>query len=506
MRVPIERMIMKSLVKLPIIIFTFILISTTCLHAGSSGEITYTDNGMIRIENLSDSTPFEMGEKIEVSYMAGILEMLIGKYEVIFSSENMVHCKELFLSIPPDKGMTILISRTSQMIEIDEPDPGAMLPPSEDPRFLPENSGGSGIVQGLRYNADLVEGEVIEIMGKDVRIQLTTSGVVRVGYVADLVFQTLSGSELPVGKWSIIHINNREVVASPLEKTMTPCVGLKAKIMPPKKEDIKKPEIVAIPPKETKKENTPVSIKDKKEINLEKRAQQGNPKAQNKLGMNYQKGRGVGQSYAKAYFWYKKAADQNDADGQNNVGWFYEKGFGMSKDLNQAALWYQKAAEQEFATAQNNLGRSYQHGLGVPQDYQKAVYWYKKAADQGHLYGQSNMGWMYQNGLGVEKDLSQAASWYKKSADQGSGAAQNNLGSMYKNGDGVKKDINQAIYWYLKAAEQGNTRAQNNLGTLYINGDGVPRDREKAISWFKKAAKNGNKAAKNNLKKLGESR
>jgi len=496
-------MIMRDLVKLLINIFIFFLISTTCLHAGLNGKIININDNQIEIAMDRDETSFKTGEKIEVSYMAGMLEMHIGVFELEKTWQNIVYANVISVDIPPSKGMNVIVSGLNKVV-MKDPDPGAMLPPSEDPRSIPENMGGDTGEMSPAFNADMVEGEVVEVMGTDVRIKLTSSGVVRIGYVANLVYQTSSGSQLPVGSWSVTRINGGEVFASALDEIMKPRVGIKANIMPSEKKKTDESEIVTMPIKKTKKEDNPISKADKGESDLEKRARQGDPKAQNRLGMNYQKGRGVEQNYEKAYFWYKKAADQNDADGQNNVGWFYEKGFGVNKDLNQATRWYKKAAHQGYATAQNNLGRSYQKGHGVQQDYQKAVYWYKKAAESGHRIGQKNMGWMCQQGLGVEKDLARAASWYKKAADQGYATAQNNLGGMYNNGYGVKKDIKQALHWYLKAANQGNARAQNNLGVLYIKGDGIPRDREKAISWWKKAAKNGNITAKNNLKKIGK--
>jgi len=206
---------------------------------------------MIRIENLGNNTPFGMGEKIEVSYMAGTLEMLIGKYEVTFSRMDMVLCKELFLSIPPEKGMTVLVYRTSQMIAIDkpdpdatlppqkividEPDPGAMLPPSEDPRFYPENMGGNNENLIPEYNADIVEGEVVKVMGTDVYIKLSSHGEVKIGYTAKLTYITSLGDKIPIGTWKVHTLNEQEVVASAVNMEITPRVGTTALISPPQK-------------------------------------------------------------------------------------------------------------------------------------------------------------------------------------------------------------------------------------------------------------------------------
>ena len=41
--------------------------------------------------------------------------------------------------------------------------------------------------------------------------------------------------------------------------------------------------------------------------------------AQSRLGLMYEKGRGVGQDDVEAYRWYRRAADQGDALAQNNL-------------------------------------------------------------------------------------------------------------------------------------------------------------------------------------------
>jgi TPR repeat protein len=55
-------------------------------------------------------------------------------------------------------------------------------------------------------------------------------------------------------------------------------------------------------------------------------ADQGNARAQFKLGVMYYEGQGVPQDYAEAVKWYRRAADQGYADGQGVLGFFYEKG------------------------------------------------------------------------------------------------------------------------------------------------------------------------------------
>ena len=474
------------------------------------GKIIEVSGNELTIETGS-SILFENGDRIEISYMAGLLEMMIGLYEVVEVEKDRINVREISATMPPSNNMEIIVTKATKQA-LEEPDPAAMLPPSEDLPFIPEDEG------------EIFDGEVIDVMGTDVRIKLTSSGIARAGDLIDLIFQTSSGAEVPVGSWSISSINDREVIASALDTTTDPSIGMKAKIIPSQKRQINGPEITTTPSKEANKENHHVSKPERNPNDLEKQAREGDPIAQNRLGWNYQKGIGVPQDYQKAIYWYRKAADQGHLDGQKNVGWMYHQGLGVPKDMAQAAHWYEKAATQGDANAQNNLGSlyntgnglekdpaqavywfqkaadqgnvrarnslgwNYQKGIGVPQNYQKAVYWYKKAADQNYPRAQANMGWMYHHGLGVPKDMAQAAYWYEKAATQGDANAQNNLGSLYNTGNGLEKDPAQAVYWFQKAADQGNVRARNSLGWNYQKGIGVPQDYQKAVYWYKKAA------------------
>ena len=60
-------------------------------------------------------------------------------------------------------------------------------------------------------------------------------------------------------------------------------------------------------------------------------------------------------------------AEQGEARAQYKLGVMYDWGYGVTKDYGQAARWYRRAAEQGDADAQYNLGLMYYHGEGVPQ-------------------------------------------------------------------------------------------------------------------------------------------
>ncbi len=157
-------------------------------------------------------------------------------------------------------------------------------------------------------------------------------------------------------------------------------------------------------------------------------AEQGDAKAEIRLGNMYYDGQGVPQDYAEALRWYRKAADQGDARAQFDIGSIYYYGRGVTQDYAAALDWYRKAADQGYANAQGGLGVMYSEGLGVPQDYAEAVRWYRKAVDQGYAKAKYNLGNMYFYGRGVSQDRAEADRWYRKAADQGDEYAQRALG------------------------------------------------------------------------------
>ncbi|WP_367109995.1 tetratricopeptide repeat protein [uncultured Psychrobacter sp.] len=89
---------------------------------------------------------------------------------------------------------------------------------------------------------------------------------------------------------------------------------------------------------------------------------------------------------------YLLAADNGSFNAQNNIGTMYYVGRGVTQSYTKAFEWYKKAAEQDVGLAQFNLGDLYEQGQGVPQDYEKAFEWYKKAADQGNQEASNRIG------------------------------------------------------------------------------------------------------------------
>ena len=92
----------------------------------------------------------------------------------------------------------------------------------------------------------------------------------------------------------------------------------------------------------------------------------------------------VKRDYSEAIKWFRKAANQGYAKAQNCMGVMYQRGHGVAKNDSLSLMWFRKAAEQNNPFGQYNLARMYQYKEKY-RDFPKAKVWYEKAAEQGHF-------------------------------------------------------------------------------------------------------------------------
>jgi TPR repeat protein len=79
--------------------------------------------------------------------------------------------------------------------------------------------------------------------------------------------------------------------------------------------------------------------------------------------------------YVLALKKFRSAAEEGNPIAQNNLGLLYHNGQGVTQDYKEALKWYSLAAEQGHMLAQSSVGMAYHNGLGVTQDYREAVKW-----------------------------------------------------------------------------------------------------------------------------------
>jgi hypothetical protein len=125
----------------------------------------------------------------------------------------------------------------------------------------------------------------------------------------------------------------------------------------------------------------PVTI----DLALAAAAEDGDPKAQLRLGMAYLNPQGGAEpDPALALKWIQRAADQGYADAQYALGAVHHAGRGALQSFPVAVKWFELAAQQNHADAQYSLGVMYRTGQGVPVDKSKAYIWFNLSAAQGH--------------------------------------------------------------------------------------------------------------------------
>jgi putative methionine-R-sulfoxide reductase with GAF domain len=72
---------------------------------------------------------------------------------------------------------------------------------------------------------------------------------------------------------------------------------------------------------------------------LQKAAEQGDPAAENTLGLRYATGEGVKLNEKEAFRWFTKAAEHGNVSAQFRLGSFYWGGRGVPQNLNEAYFW-----------------------------------------------------------------------------------------------------------------------------------------------------------------------
>ncbi len=110
-----------------------------------------------------------------------------------------------------------------------------------------------------------------------------------------------------------------------------------------------------------------------------KQAENGNKRAQYKLGNAYLRGNEVKVNIAKAIKWFKKSADQGYVKAAHKLGMIYYFNKDGSRNYGKAFKWFAMAAKRQHAEAQYYLGKMYFEGRGVRKNNERALFWLKRA-------------------------------------------------------------------------------------------------------------------------------
>lgn len=205
----------------------------------------------------------------------------------------------------------------------------------------------------------------------------------------------------------------------------------------------------------------------------------------------------------------RKEAEEGDARAQSRLGELYFFGFGVPRDSVERAKWHRRGAIGGNRLSQHFLAQIYLEGDGLEQDYRRALKWYRRAAAHG-----------WQDDPLQEEDrkqyecLSPKKSAVTRGGRHPSGAAADAEYSGLSSAlpKWMETDFVSGISWwrsgcnkkynrwslesFFSAANDGHAKAQYMVGVAYLAGRGLAPDWVKAARWFLKAARQGHGAAR----------
>jgi TPR repeat protein len=222
----------------------------------------------------------------------------------------------------------------------------------------------------------------------------------------------------------------------------------------------------------------------------------GDSRADYRLGMMHEYGKNVDNGSKKAMHYYKMASLKGNTDANYRLACFYLKGYGVTQDLLKAFYYYTKASILGHENASKALIIS--EGYNRIQIYNKntsgfnlqidisektKVKMLEKATDEGCNQLQYQIGVWYKN----QNDDSSAFKWLNRAATIGVTDAYYRVGVLYEEGRGVEQDYTMSANMFHKAAEKEHGDACYRLGQLYQYENGVEPNYLKAYQFYEKA-------------------
>ena len=252
-----------------------------------------------------------------------------------------------------------------------------------------------------------------------------------------------------------------------------------------------------------------------------KAAQNGFHYAIYMTGYNYEVGRGVKKSLAKAQYWYKQCAKMGGQECVMSLS--KEQQLIVKQEIYQIALTKAKAGDVK---AQFALAQAFKYGDGVEKSTVQTEHWLSLAAEHNYSKAMAELAEIYANKIDDPQAIKKSNILYRKLAqkmqeprvvvsraidayeqgnyklafalaqpyaDANNKFAQLIIGKMYNFGRGVETSKEKSESYFLKASEPSQDtlqktvipEAQYNLGFLYDYSYNNP---QLAAKWYAKAA------------------
>ncbi len=114
---------------------------------------------------------------------------------------------------------------------------------------------------------------------------------------------------------------------------------------------------------------------------------EGDVDAQYELGMFFLRTETSYRSDDEAFLWLRMAAERDHRDANRELGIMYENGRGVPQSYVDAAYHYLRAAKQGDPFSQYCLGYFHEQGLGFEASYETAMFWYGESGKNGFRHG-----------------------------------------------------------------------------------------------------------------------
>lgn len=196
---------------------------------------------------------------------------------------------------------------------------------------------------------------------------------------------------------------------------------------------------------------------------------------------------------AEAFGYYRKALDYGNRQALMKLGLCYEKGEGVEQSYEQAIAYYKQAEQEGIKDADEWLADGYlQYGIDRYDDgeYEHAIALFEQGAELGNDDCMCRLAECYFEGNGVEEDDERAAEWWSEAGDVRFSSMS---ASDYYMAAAVRclerGEDERGLAWYRRAAALDHGEAMMALGDYYAGNSDYSSeiDYEQAAEWYKQA-------------------
>jgi TonB family protein len=225
-----------------------------------------------------------------------------------------------------------------------------------------------------------------------------------------------------------------------------------------------------------------------------KKAESGDPAAQLALGIAAEDNE-TKPDYPSAAKWYKRASDGGSGQADWQLGMLYETGEGVRQSYADARACYERAVSRGVEAANMRLGLFFLEGWGVEPDRPKMLALITRAAQSGYVPAMNMLSGMYFAGIGAARDGTQALIWAERAAKLDDRDGQMLIGQMAMRGLGVKRDFTLAREWFQLSAEQEYSTAMVAMAATFLRKGATAEDRANGKRWLELALENQSEEA-----------